>query len=123
MDTTKRRLKDLMRKKHITVDTLAKIAGKSRATIYRYISGDIENMPMDTLAKIADALGANPGYILGWVDDPTPIILQEGEGLIPSIEPGSKAYDHFKKYSALTPEQKDAIDTMIDMFIAKNKSK
>lgn len=47
-------------------DELAEKTGKSRATIYRYEKGDIENLPITVLKPIADALRTTPAYLMGW---------------------------------------------------------
>lgn len=54
----------------ISADELADKIGKSRATVYRYENGDIENMPTTVLEPIANALNTTPAYLMGWDDDP-----------------------------------------------------
>ena len=50
----------------LTADDLAEKIGKSRATIYRYENGDIENMPTPVLAPLAKALDTTPADLMGW---------------------------------------------------------
>lgn len=50
----------------LTVDELAEKIGKSRATIYRYEKGDIENMPIPILEPLAKALETTPADLMGW---------------------------------------------------------
>ena len=50
----------------MSADKLAEILGKDRSTIYRYEKGDIENMPLDILEPIANALNTTPQYLMGW---------------------------------------------------------
>lgn len=50
----------------LTVEELAKKIGKSRATIYRYENGDIENMPTPILEPLARALETTPADLMGW---------------------------------------------------------
>ena len=52
----------------LTVDELAEKIGKSRATIYRYENGDIENMPTPVLEPLAKALETTPADLMGWID-------------------------------------------------------
>lgn len=52
----------------LTVDELAEKTGKSRATIYRYENGDIENMPIPVLEPLAKALETTPADLMGWID-------------------------------------------------------
>ena len=50
----------------LTADNLAEKIGKSRATIYRYENGDIENMPTPVLEPLAKALDTTPADLMGW---------------------------------------------------------
>ncbi len=65
-DRIKQRRIDL----ELTADDLAERVGKSRATIYRYENGDIENMPTTVLEPLADALYTTPAYLMGWTNNP-----------------------------------------------------
>ncbi|MGM9968852.1 MAG: helix-turn-helix domain-containing protein [Anaeroplasma sp.] len=60
------RIRALRKEKNISIDELAEKLGKNRATIYRYEKGDIENLPLDILEPLAEALNTTPGYIMGW---------------------------------------------------------
>lgn len=64
------RIKILRKEKGISVDKLAEIIGKDRATIYRYESNDIEKMPTGVLEPLATALGTTPAFLMGWDDTP-----------------------------------------------------
>lgn len=50
----------------LSADELGKRLGKDRSTIYRYEKGEIENLPLDILQPIADALNTTPQYLMGW---------------------------------------------------------
>ena len=50
----------------ISAEELAKKLGKSRATIYRYESNFIYNMPASTLIPLAKLLQCSPDYLMGW---------------------------------------------------------
>ena len=54
----------------MSVETLSQKTGKNRATIYRYESNEIENMPVDVLVPLAKALDTTPAYLMGWEDYP-----------------------------------------------------
>ena len=60
------RIKDRRKYLKMSADELAKRLGKDRSTIYRYEKGDIENLPLDILEPIANALGTTPQYLMGW---------------------------------------------------------
>lgn len=50
----------------LSVEELAKRLGKNRTTVYRYETGYIENLPIDILEPIAEALQTTPQYLMGW---------------------------------------------------------
>lgn len=54
----------------ISVDDLAAKLGKNRATVYRYESNAIENLPTSVLEPLAKALDTTPEYLIGWTDSP-----------------------------------------------------
>ncbi len=53
-----------------TVDYVASVLGKNRATIYRYENGGIDDIPISAVNKLADLLSTTPAYLMGWTDDP-----------------------------------------------------
>ena len=68
-----------------SVDKIANILGKNRATIYRYESNEIENLPIDILEPLARALQTTPAYLMGWEDEPdeTTVLFQRFDNLKP----------------------------------------
>lgn len=64
--TIGQKIKELRNQLNMSVDDLAIKLGKNRATIYRYERGDIENLPLDVLEPLANALETTPGYLMGW---------------------------------------------------------
>lgn len=60
------RIKARRKELKMSADELAKRLGKDRSTIYRYEKGDIENLPLDILEPIANALNTTPQYLMGW---------------------------------------------------------
>lgn len=50
----------------MSVTDLAKRLGKNRATVYRYEDGFIENLPLEILEPLAEALHTTPAYLMGW---------------------------------------------------------
>lgn len=67
--TTGQRIKARRIEMGYTVDQLAEILGKNRATVYRYESGDIDDMPTKVLESVAKALRTTPARLMGWSDD------------------------------------------------------
>ena len=57
-----------LRRKELNISAvdLGKRLGVARSTIFRYESGFIEKLPVDSLKAIADALETTPEYLMGW---------------------------------------------------------
>lgn len=53
----------------LSVDTIAAKLSKNRATIYRYESDDIENLPNTVLEPLAEILQTTPAHLMGWDED------------------------------------------------------
>lgn len=62
------RIKQRRNELHMSAGELGSLIGKNRATIYRYESGDIENVPLEVLEPLAEALDLMPEYLLGWTN-------------------------------------------------------
>lgn len=60
------RIKQRREELKMSADELGRRLGKNRATIYRYENGEIENLPLDILEPIAEALETTPAYLMGW---------------------------------------------------------
>ena len=60
------RIKERRKALAMSAEDLAKRLGKDRSTIYRYEKGDIENLPLDILEPIAQALSTTPAFLMGW---------------------------------------------------------
>jgi len=69
MSTVGNRIHDRRISLGISADELASYLGKSRATIYRYESDEIEKFPVSIIIPLAKALKISPAYLMGWVDE------------------------------------------------------
>lgn len=49
----------------LSADSLARMIGKDRSTVYRYESGGIEKISAEILEPLADALETTPAYLIG----------------------------------------------------------
>ena len=54
----------------LSVDELADMLGKNRATVYRYEKDEIKDMPTTVLEPLAKALLTTPADLMGWEDPP-----------------------------------------------------
>lgn len=86
----------------LTVDDLAERINKSRATIYRYENGDIENMPTTILEPLAKALYTTPADLMGW---------EQVDSHFSGKEAPKEIYDKFKSnVSKFHGEHKELLD-------------
>lgn len=49
----------------MSADSLAKMIGKDRSTVYRYESGGIDKISAEMLEPLAEALKTTPAYLIG----------------------------------------------------------
>lgn len=61
-----KRLLEAMQKKDISTRKLSELTGIPKSAIQRYTSGDTEKIPIDRMKLMAEALGIDPAYIMGW---------------------------------------------------------
>lgn len=54
-----------------SVEDVAEMLGKNRATIYRYENNEIENLPANVLEPLAKVLQTTPAHLMGWEDNHT----------------------------------------------------
>lgn len=69
------KIKELRLKRGLTLEQLGDRVGVGKSTVRKWESGMIANMRRDKIAKIADALGVSPAYLMGW-DENSPAIEQ-----------------------------------------------
>lgn len=64
--TIGKRIKNRRTELGLSVDTVADMLHKNKATIYRYESDEIENLPITVLEPLAKILQTTPAYLMGW---------------------------------------------------------
>lgn len=67
--TVGQRIKKRRKQLGLSADQLGILIGKNRATVYRYESDEIENMPYDVMLPISKALNVSPIYLMGWEEE------------------------------------------------------
>lgn len=80
------RIKRKRLENNLTLEELGKKADVSRATMQRYESGKITNIPSDRIERISEALGVSPAFIMGWEDENSEPILENIPGIITPIK-------------------------------------
>lgn len=75
-----------------TQDEVAKAAGTTKQTIYKYEAGIVTNIPLDKLSVLASALETTPASLLGW-EKPTEDggLLKEFDRLFGKLSDEKKA--------------------------------
>lgn len=74
--TVGERIKNRRKELGLSVDAVAKKLNKNRATVYRYESDEIENLPITVLEPLAKILNTTPAYLMGW-DEVTDEIIDK----------------------------------------------
>ncbi len=63
------RIKAMRLKNGYTLAELSKKVGVSDATLQRYESGEIQNIKLSTISKLAKVFGCKESYLIGWDSD------------------------------------------------------
>lgn len=111
----------------LSVDELAEILGKNRATIYRYESSEIEKLPTTVLEPLAKALKTTPAYLMGWEEpaDTLTVLPQDKIHMIPvfgSVAAGFGAYASHYDNKKCTNFQAGFVQVYKTMSLRKNFS-
>lgn len=69
MTKLQERIKSLRIKQNKTLLEVAEYVGVREATLQRYESGEIKNIPHEKIVLIAQCLNCSPAYLMGWSDD------------------------------------------------------
>lgn len=80
------RIKKKRLEKNVTLEELGKKADVNKATIQRYESGKITNIPSDRIERISEALNVSPAYLMGWEDENSDPILENIPGIITPVK-------------------------------------
>lgn len=111
-DRIKQRREDL----GLSVEDVAQKLGKHRATIYRYESNEIENMPADVLEPLATVLKTTPAALMGWENTENQVqALPQTEKFVALYTPAE--ISHIKKYRLLSDKDKQTVDSLLDSLI------
>lgn len=129
-----RRIKNRREELKMSVDELAALINKNRATVYRYEKGDIESLPTTVLKPLAKALKTTPEYLMGWDEEKEDNLGEYGEnieylsknypdlvGLYNQIHANEQLVILFDKAKKLEPEDLAQILKIIDTFNRETK--
>ena len=65
------KIKALREEKGMTLEDLGNKVGVGKSTVRKWETGMIANMRRDKILKVADALGTDPAYLMGWEPNTT----------------------------------------------------
>lgn len=113
MSTMGDRIRDRRLELGLSVDDVAKRLGKNRATVYRYESDYIENLPLSVIPPLAEVLRVTPAYLMGWGED-------EGKKDLPATQSEEAMLDQslVTKLLTLTPEEQEKVVAFVQGLIA-----
>lgn len=111
--TIHEKIRRLRLAKNMTLEDVGKIVGVGKSTVRKWESGEIANMRRDKIAKLANALGTTPSYLMGWCENEEPTM----------DEPAFSVSHHEKQlllaYRA-KPELQAAVDKLLDIEVVVN---
>ena len=82
------KIKQLRLERKMTLEQVGDIVGVGKSTVRKWEQGTIANMGRDKIARLANALGTTPAYLMGWKEktesnnSPEEPKLTEGEKLL-----------------------------------------
>ena len=88
------RIKTKRKELGLSVDDVARMLDKDRATVYRYESNDIAKLPITVIEPLSRILDTSPSYLMGWDDENLkPPEITENVILFPVIGEIAAGYD------------------------------
>lgn len=77
------RIKQTREQHDMTQETLAKLCGTTKQTIFKYENEIVTNIPYDRITLLSKALNVTPAYLFGWdKESPREPELTEGEKML-----------------------------------------
>lgn len=115
------RIKERRKELKITADELAIKLGKDRSTIYRYEKGDIENLPLDILEPIADALSTTPQFLMGWENQSDDIYIVDEQKQSAIDELSEKKKEFIRKVAEMSDDQIEKLEQILALVESKGQ--
>lgn len=94
---------------NMTLEELGRLVGVSKATIKRYETGEISNIPSDRIEAIAKATGVTESFIMGWEH-----LKKENAAFHASILKDADLLEMIRKYSLLPESKRELVKNLID---------
>lgn len=87
------KLAQAMKDKEMSTRQLSELTGIPKSAIQRYTSGETEKIPIDRMIRMAEAMGIDPAYVMGWASDSTAKISKA----LGSDSPAAKKLQEIKR--------------------------
>lgn len=110
MDTIGKKIREIRKERKISADSAASALGVSRATLYRYESGNIEKIPADVINKLCKLYGVKVCELLG--------LSSEQDTAVKFDDFACAMYDESRNFS---DEDKAQLLAMARYISSKNK--
>lgn len=114
MNTKGKNISEARKNAGLTMEELGKMVGVSRATIKRYESGEISNIPDDKIEKIAKATKVSEAFLMGW-----DTLKKENAVFHARILKDAELQEMIKSYLTLNKNDQDIIKSMIKSLKSK----
>lgn len=112
-----KKIYNLRIEKGMTLEDVGEKCGVGKSTVRKWENGMIANMRRDKVAKLADALGCSPAYLMGWEDN----LTEENEDVIVDIMSDTELLELIKTVK-LDKELRDCIKK-INSFSDRKRTK
>ena len=107
-----KKIKARRKELNMSAERLGELLGKDRSTIYRYEKGEIENLPIEMLEPIAQALKTTSTYLTGWdVKE-----AKEKAAFDVAVAKDEELREMLKMYVALPDDKKKTVKQMIEDY-------
>ena len=115
------RIKERRKELKISADELASKLGKDRSTIYRYEKGDIENLPLDILEPIANALLTTPQFLMGWENQDEEINNINIKKQSTESELSMRKKEFMRKVAEMSDDQIERLEQILALVESKDQ--
>lgn len=113
MSEISERILEAITSKEMSYGELSKLTGIPKSALQRYATGQTEKIPIDRLEAIANALGVDVAFLMGWSEELSAAVNKQGElysGFPPrEFEVAIGTYRFYKELNTGVPASFDDI--------------
>ena len=115
------KIRELRLEKGMTQEELAhKVGYKSRVSINKIeLQRDV---PIKKVALIAEALGVEPSYIMGWEDSKKELYSTKNAQLLAKYAKNSRKMQYLEKFDSLSNRNKELVCSIIDTLSSQSQT-